>query len=289
MISYLIAETKKTVNILSAAQGQLSTILSVIRPIHISKLFFFFHYRAISLSNFRDSDNMTLRFEECVAVWTRRSEEWGWVVGGGGGRRQVWGWPGEGRGPFFLFFFFYQNLKQARETCGLRFWSSPFQSGIILENNDIWSCYVLREGMSQLHAVVVLCWGRSTAWWSGQVSEVYGNTAVVQLAKRTLSFLFWGIKMSRIKSAQFMLYPSSLLSILTVNDEHVSVPEILSTMRSVPRAAAWSTRPASLAVQLEARHSIQSRPDLKKDNLLAVREIIQSINMWPFYFISCMN
>lgn len=174
--------------------------------------------------------------------------------------------------PFSFFFFFYQNLKQARETCGLRFWSSPFQSGIILENNDIWSCYVLREGMSQLHAVVVLCWGRSTAWWSGQVSEVYGNTAVVQLAKRTLSFLFWGIKMSRIKSAQFMLYPSSLLSILTVNDEHVSVPEILSTMRSVTRAAAWSTRPASLAVQLEARHSIPSWPHLKKDSVGCSKE-----------------
>ena len=32
-------------------------------------------------------------------------------------------WGGEGSiFPFFFFpFFFYQNLKQARETCGLRF------------------------------------------------------------------------------------------------------------------------------------------------------------------------
>ena len=106
MISYLIAETKKTVNILSAAQGQLSTILSVIRPIHISKLFFFFHYRAISLSNFRDSDNMTLRFEECVAVWTRRSEEWGGGVGGVevGGKYE--GGLGREGVPFYFFFFF---------------------------------------------------------------------------------------------------------------------------------------------------------------------------------------
>ena len=89
MISYLIAETKKTVNILSAAQGQLSTILSVIRQIHISKPFFFFHYRPISLSNLRDSDNMTLRFEECVAVWTRLSDGGGGGCRGGVGRRQV--------------------------------------------------------------------------------------------------------------------------------------------------------------------------------------------------------
>ena len=88
MISHLIAETKKNVNILSAAQGQLSTILSIIRQIHISKPFFFFHYRPISLSNLRDSDNMTLHFEEYVAVWTRHSEKRGWRGGvGGGGRR----------------------------------------------------------------------------------------------------------------------------------------------------------------------------------------------------------
>ena len=157
-----------------------------------------------------------------------------------------------------------QNFKQPRLTDALSLWVSPFQSGTVLGNNDIRQYFLLEERMSQLQAVVVICWARSAAWWSGQVSEVYGNTAVVQLARRTLSFLFWGIKMSRIKSAQFMLYPSSLLSILKVNDEHVSAQEILSTMRSVIRAAAWSTRPASLAVQLEARHSIPSWPHLKK-------------------------
>ena len=124
-----------------------------------------------------------------------------------------------------------QNLKQPSFTASLSFWGSPFQPGIVLGNNDIRQYCVPQEGMSQLHAVVVLCWVRSAAWWSGQVSEVYGNMAVVQLTKRTLSFLFWGIKMCRIKSAQFMLYPSSLLSILKVNDEPVSVPKILSTMR----------------------------------------------------------
>ena len=70
------------------------------------------------------------------------------------------------------------------------------------------------------------------------MSEVYGNTAVVQLAKRTLSFFFRGVKMCEIESAHPILYSSAVFSILKVNDEHVSVPEILSTMRSVPRAAA---------------------------------------------------
>ena len=108
MISYLIAETKKNVNILSAAQGQLSTILSIISQIHISKPFFFFHYRPISLSNLRDSENMTLHFEERVAVWTRRSEERVEREGGvevGGTYEGGLGSGGKGFGSFFLFFF----------------------------------------------------------------------------------------------------------------------------------------------------------------------------------------
>ena len=122
-ISYLIAETRKKVNIWSAAPGQLSTILSIIRQIHISKPFFFFHYRPISLSDLRDSDNMTLHFEECVAGWTRRIEERVERDGGvevGGRYEGGLGREGEGFGSlFFFFFFFYQNLKQVRETCGL--------------------------------------------------------------------------------------------------------------------------------------------------------------------------